>query len=859
MAEPHASRDLMWESMRHESKFIQRIVEEIFHKSSSSFSSFNDSVGIDSLVDKLYNSYLNLGNNVCMTGIFGMGGLGKTTLARVVYDMFRNRFEGSSFIANVREDYEKHRLHRLQQQLLADILEERNIDIRNEYQGVGMIKNRLCHKKILLVLDDVDRLDQLEKLSGESGWFGLGSWIIITTRDEHLLVQHEVHNRYKLDALNSDVALKLFCLKAFKKEQPKEGYMQLSQEFVHYANGLPLALVTLGSFLCRRSMDEWKSALASVKKNPKREIFDSLKVSYDGLEETWREIFLDIACFFRGKAKDRVVEILENCGLDARGGMNVLMQRSLITIENNKLCMHDLLQKMGEEIVRQESRGEPGKRSRLWLLEDLFHVLTKNTATEAIKAIVINRYQWDRGDWTFEAPFYEWEVPHWNFEVIPEAFSKMVLPSSFQPRELVELNLQFSEIKYLWEGVKYLDKLKCMDLSYSARLVHTPDFNGFPRLERLILSCCTNLVDIHPSIGQLKRLVVLDLEHCVSLTNLPSISTEMESLQILNLFGCEQLREIPEFNGILKSLSKLYLGRTRIATLPSSIDCLTALTILNLEYCLYLNCLPSNMNGLISLKKLVLTGCFRLKDLPESIWKIECLKELELIGTSIWKLPSANDVWNDRLKEQFVRNIPWSYYRLPQPSEPSYDEVSRRAAFTILNRYLQGLLRGKTEFQTIIPGYGIPGWITYTFRGDSIRIALCPNWCNSKWMGFILSAHINVIEERFGLGVRVKALGDIPHSQYASKTFFRITASPQTAHYNCLLYLCRDDWFAAVPNADQCSLIEVVFENYGSIREVMHCGVGLVYEQDVEEFNQTIAQTGESPSHYGLNGVEILE
>nr|POF18263.1 hypothetical protein CFP56_12490 [Quercus suber] len=61
----------------------------------------------------------------------------------------------------------------------------------------------------------------------------------------------------------------------------------------------------------------------------------------------------------------------------------------------------------------------------LWLLEDLFHVLTKNTATEAIKAIVINRYQWDRGDWTFEAPFYEWEVPHWNFEVIPEAFSKM--------------------------------------------------------------------------------------------------------------------------------------------------------------------------------------------------------------------------------------------------------------------------------------------------------------------------------------------------------------------------------------------------------------------------------------------------
>ena len=352
----------------------------ILHKSSSSFSSFtNDLVGINSSVEEFITSNLDLGNNVCMTGICGMGGLGKTTLARFVYDKFGNSFEGSSFIANVREDSEKHGLCRLQQQLLADILEERNIDIRNVYQGVDMIKNRLRHKKILLVLDDVNQLDQLKKLSGEYGWFGLGSWIIITTRDEHLLLQHGVHKIYKPDALNSDVALKLFCLKAFKKEQPKEGYMQLSQEFVYYANGLPLALVTLGSFLFGRTMDEWKSALKSVKKNPKREIFDTLKVSYDGLEEMLKEIFLDIACFFRGKAKDRVVEILENCGLDARIGMSVLMHKSLITIENNKLCMHDLLQEMGKEIVRQESRGEPGKRSRLWLLEDLFHVLTKNT------------------------------------------------------------------------------------------------------------------------------------------------------------------------------------------------------------------------------------------------------------------------------------------------------------------------------------------------------------------------------------------------------------------------------------------------------------------------------------------------
>ena len=260
-----------------------------------------------------------------------------------------------------------------------------------------MIKRRLCHKKVLIVLDDVNKLDQLENLAGERGWFGLRSLIIITTRDEHLLVQHGVHKIYKPNALSSDDSLKLFCLKAFKNEQPKEGYMQLSQDVVHYANGHPLALVTFGSFLFGRTMDVWQSALDRFKKIPKREIFDTLKVSYDGLEEMWKDIFLDVACFFRGKMKDQVIEILETCGFDARIGIQVLMDKSLLTLENGALQMHDLLQEMGMEIVRRESREEPGKRSRLWLRKDLFHVLMNNTVRTLAKQHfssrkILNRY-----------------------------------------------------------------------------------------------------------------------------------------------------------------------------------------------------------------------------------------------------------------------------------------------------------------------------------------------------------------------------------------------------------------------------------------------------------------------------------
>ena len=330
---------------------------------------------MESRVEKL-KSYLTIeSNDVRIIGIWGTGGMGKTALAKVVYRMVSNQFEACCFIANVREECEKYGLRKLQRRLLKKLLMLKNLILHDD--EVQMMKNRLRNKKILLVLDDITKLDQLEMLAGKNCLFGSGTRVIITTRDRHLLGLRE-EEIYEAEALNHDEALKLFSLKAFKMDHPIEDYGKLSQAFVDYCKGLPLALEVLGSSLYNRSIGEWKSKLGRLTKFCDGEILGVLRISFDELEQPDKEIFLHIACFFNHKNGDDVIKFLDYLELHAKIGLRVLIDKSLIKLHENQLWMHDLLQEMGRDIVCQECK-DPEERSRLWSFEDINNVLTENT------------------------------------------------------------------------------------------------------------------------------------------------------------------------------------------------------------------------------------------------------------------------------------------------------------------------------------------------------------------------------------------------------------------------------------------------------------------------------------------------
>nr|XP_028964884.1 TMV resistance protein N-like [Malus domestica] len=738
-----------------EAEFIKKIIDENICEWLTNTNELHVAkhiVGINSHVQDII-SYLSSGgsNDVLMVGIWGMGGLGKTTAAKAIYNQIHPQFELKSFLADVRDATSKHDLVDVQKKLISDILKKKH-EISCVAEGIGLIKQQFRHRKILVIVDNIDKKEQLDAIVGSHDWFGPGSRIVITTRDERLLLN--VNKTFQAKKMNEEEALELFSWHAFKNSCPNQGYLEVSEKFVSYCGGLPLALEVLGSLLIKRSLEEWESQLEKLGRYPDGNIVNRLRISFDGLDPSEKAIFLDISCFFIGMDKNYVTKVLDGCGLFASIGISVLRERCLITVEDNKLNMHDLLREMARVIVSEKSLGHPEKWSRLWNRQEAAEVLRNKSGTEEVEGLALNfPFTLSSSMPSFSTEAFanmkklkflhlkyvqlEGEYKRLPKELIWLCWEGCPLESIaydfFDQPRLVILDMKYSKLVQVWEGYKLLERLKILNLSHSLFLIKSPDLSQVPNLEELILENCRSLSKIHPSIGQLQKLSLVNLSECVKLSSLPRDFYKLKSVETLLLNSCLEFREVHEDLGEMISLRILEADNTAISQIPSSTVRLKNLILLSLDGAeLEHDAIPQDLGSLISLQVLDLQGNdFHTLPSLSGLTKLETL--------------SLNNCFNLRTIPDLPTNLNFLYADNCHALEtmPDFSEMSKMTELSVRDSHklteIPGLdkslnfmtlidMRDCTNLTTDFVKNILQGWTLCGFGGVLLSGNFVPDW-----------------------------------------------------------------------------------------------------------------------------------
>lgn len=585
---------------------------------------------------------------VQIVGMTGLGGVGKTTLAKELFNINRSKYNKSFFLSDVRGKHAKSSLKDLQTEL------RRGFSRSDISEGIQQ-------SQILLVLDDIDDVDQLEALLSVEVKNAIDpdSLILITSRKGDVLANFGVEEQsiYTLKGLKPEQSRELFCSHAFGNPYPDQGFESLVDDFVKYCQGLPLSLKVIGAHLHgQKNRSHWRAELDKFKRKLPEGIKAILKISYDALEEEEKGIFLDIACFFVGHNKQIAIETWNGSGWYGSLGFQCLEKRCLVEVDSrNEIHMHDHLRDLGRDIAMcslphrlwcpkenivdllKESLEISRPVRGIRLLRSDVEVAIPKIPTKMLKIVDTEDTLLERVCGTTDFGEIAWV--RWN------KYPYTSLPSWILAQKLRVLQVFGGKLETLWRDDSQVPK-QLRQLEIHAPICNIPKSIGQLRyLERLVLVSSLeepiSLQELPVEFCSLKLLKALVLTKCSKIKSLPERFGNLTNLEHINLSGCRKLERFPGSFGKLTRLKHLDLsGCWKLTISNITLEYITRLEYLNLSDCEQIQVLPPQVAHQRSLKHLDLRGT-NLKDLPSSVGDLSNLETLEVGNLLLETLPDS--------------------------------------------------------------------------------------------------------------------------------------------------------------------------------------------------------------------------
>ncbi|KAK2633641.1 hypothetical protein Ddye_032800 [Dipteronia dyeriana] len=505
--------------------------------------------------------------------IVGMGGIGKTTLARLVFndDEVKAYFDKKIWVC-VSEPFDEIRIAKA----ILESLTNNTIGV-NEYETVlTNIKESIKEKKFLLVLDDVwtGESNKWEQLIDSLNHGSSKSRILVTTRNKKVAISMGSAPIIPLEILSDRGSWSLFSQVAFSRKTNEEcqKFEEVGRRIVKKCKGLPLAVKTLGSLLCfKNTIEEWQRVLDSEMwelEQAENGIFPPLLLSYFDLPSELKRCFLYCAIFPKdyGISKDQLIKLWM-----AQDYLKPKQNKDMELVGEEcfeKLAMRSFFQ----DFDIDDDDGSIIRCKMHDMVHDMAQYLTKN---ECFSVEVDNTegFQLHRN-------------VHHSMIMLKRGSSFPI--SIFNENKLRSLvfDCNYSGERMYIDTSKLFDHMSCL---------------------RTLIFCNESIKDVPIGVNKLIHLRYLNISQNSYIKKLPKEVCELYNLQTLNVDGCINLKKLPEKIGKLINLRHLINDYTSLEYMPKGIERLSCLRTLD---------------------KVVMSG-------DKKACKFECLRNLNHLGGSL--------------------------------------------------------------------------------------------------------------------------------------------------------------------------------------------------------------------------------